>query len=387
MGSDLKIEWAGTDSCEKGWITLKYKDGEEWKTVPGAESFDLGDEAWKDKSHGQFVWKDHGLKEFPELKIVYSEDESPKQREARLAAAAKAKAEQEEQERQNLANQYYQQAKDFLNEKKYDDALEQIAEALKMYPDNYHYNLVKRQIDAAKDPFSTEGGKAGDRAFKVINGVEFAFRWCPAGTFEMGSPEWPNGELGRGEDEAQHKVTLSKGFWMMETEVTQKQWKTVMGNNPARFQGDNNPVECVSWDDCQEFCKKCIQLGLPVSLPTEAQWEYACRAGSTGAYAGNLDEMAWYRDNSRDNTHPVGTKKANAWGLCDMHGNVWEWCGERYDRYEKAVYRSYSDITNYVQRGGGWSTGYSGCRSAKRDKDPRVSISSSLGFRCVINPE
>ena len=220
------------------------------------------------------------------------------------------------------------------------------------------------------------GKNAGKRAVKVINGVEFAFRWCPAGAFTMGSPK---SEDGRDNDETQHKVTLTKGFWMLETEVTQKQWKAVMGSNPdCKFKGDNLPVENVSWTDCQEFCKKCAQLGFPVQLPTEAQWEYACRAGTTGAYAGNLDEMAWYgyysnpKGTSKEaTTHPVGTKKPNAWGLYDMHGNVWEWCQDWYAKEYPSG--SVTDPTGpssgsyRVVRGGGWHSDARRCRSANRD--------------------
>ncbi len=179
----------------------------------------------------------------------------------------------------------------------------------------------KAEEEARKHDLTIPGAKAGERKTVTVNGVEFAFRWCPAGTFMMGSPK---DEKDRSSDETQHEVTLTKGFWMLETEVTQKQWKAITGDNPSNFKGDDLPVEEVSWNDCQEFCRKCSALGLPVQLPTESQWEYACRAGTTDAYAGNLDEMAWYYSNSGNKTHPVGTKKPNAWGLYDMHGNVWE---------------------------------------------------------------
>ena len=380
LGSDLKIEWAGTGSCEKGWITLKYKDGEEWKTVPGAESFDLGDEGWKDASHGQFVWKNHGLKEFPELKIVYSEDESPKHREARLAAEAKAKAEQEERERKAQADQIAKEAQKLLQNKEYDEALAKIDEALNMYPDNDDYKQVKQGIEAAKDPFSTEGRKAGDRATKVINGVEFAFRWCPAGTFTMGDSS----------SVSTHTVILTKGFWMMETEVTQRQWKAIMGNNPSEFKGKDLPVETISWDDCQHYCKRCSELGLPIKLPTEAQWEYACRAGTTGSYAGNLDEMVWYRSNIGEKTHPIGTKNPNVWGLYDMHGNVSEWCEDWMANYPsvKASDPHGPLYGNYrVVRGGCWYDGSGSCTSSFRDCYAPHLAYKYVGFRCVINPK
>ncbi|MGL6225053.1 MAG: SUMF1/EgtB/PvdO family nonheme iron enzyme, partial [Thermoguttaceae bacterium] len=126
-----------------------------------------------------------------------------------------------------------------------------------------------------------QGKSAGERKVLTIKGVEYAFRWCPAGTFEMGSP---TSEKDRGGDETQHQVTLSKGFWMLETEVTQEMWKSVMGSNPSGFKGKNLPVETVSWDDCQNFIKQLNNSspsGFKFSLPTEAHWEYACRAGTT----------------------------------------------------------------------------------------------------------
>ena len=143
-----------------------------------------------------------------------------------------------------------------------------------------------------------------------------------------------------------HKVKITKGFWLLETEVTQAMWQSVMGESiesKARM-GNHGPILCgtgpkfpmyyVSWDDCQSFCLKLSQkLGRQVKLPTEAQWEYACRAGTTGDYAGNLDEMAWYEKNSGSTTHAVGQKKPNAWGLYDMHGNVEEWCSDAIDSF------------------------------------------------------
>ena len=237
--------------------------------------------------------------------------------------------------------------------------------------------VEQRPVPApAFEPTQSTSLKAGERKVETINGVEFAFRWCPAGTFTMGSPESEDGHYS---GEKQHQVTLTKGFWMMETEVTQKQWKAVMGSNPSDFKGDDLPVEKVSWDDCQEFCRK---TGL--QLPTEAQWEYACRAGSTGAYAGNLDEMAWY--NGDNGTHPVGTKKPNAWGIYDMHGNVWEWCQDWFGDYPSG---SVTDPTGpssdsyRVNRGGGWGGYARDCRSAYRDYDEPGYRGFSLGFRVL----
>lgn len=222
---------------------------------------------------------------------------------------------------------------------------------------------------------SKEEHKAGDRDVVTINGVEFAFRWCPPGTFMMGSPE---SEAGRENNEMQHQVTLTKGFWMMETEVTQKQWQAVMGYNPSRLKSDGRPVESVSWNNCQDFCRK---TGL--HLPTEAQWEYACRAGTTGPYAGNLNEMAWYGGKGR---HTVRSKKPNAWGLYDMHGNVWEWCQDKYGSYPKESVTDPIDTSSVawrVRRSGGGSLSASKCRSASRGGREPSCHNNYTGFRCI----
>ena len=200
-------------------------------------------------------------------------------------------------------------------------------------------------------------------------GVKLDLVWCPAGSFLMGSPA---GEIDRISNETQHRVILTKGFWLGKCEVTQRQWDTVMGYNPSHFKGAVLPVETVNWDDCQNFVGKLnskvetLRHGTgqvensklwKFRLPTEAEWEYACRAGSERPVAGDLNERAWYKDNSDNTTHPVGQKRANAWGLFDMHGNVQEWCQDWYGAY------SSSDVTdpvgprtgrNRVQRGGTW---------------------------------
>jgi formylglycine-generating enzyme required for sulfatase activity len=151
----------------------------------------------------------------------------------------------------------------------------------------------------------------------------------PAGSFMMGSNN------GKADEKPVHQVTINYSFYMGKYEVTQAQWQAVMGNNPSNFKdcGGNCPVDQVSWDDAQNFINKLNQSndGFRYRLPTEAEWEYACRAGTTGDYAGDLDSMAWYEVNSEGKTHPVGHKRPNAWGLYDMHGNQWEFCQDWYD--------------------------------------------------------
>jgi len=217
------------------------------------------------------------------------------------------------------------------------------------------------------------------------------FVLMPAGTFMMGSPE---NEPDRCVDETLHQVTISKPFYMQTTEVTQGQWKKVMGGNPSCFKGDDNlPVEQVSWDDVQDFIERLNRQEGTVKyrLPTEAEWEYACRAGSTTAYcfgddSGGLGEYAWYGDNSEDVTHPVGQKKPNAWGLYDMHGNVWEWVNDRYEDYSSGSVtdpESSSKGSDRVIRGGGWRYYAWSCRSAVRYNGPPDVRVNVLGFRLL----
>jgi formylglycine-generating enzyme required for sulfatase activity len=167
--------------------------------------------------------------------------------------------------------------------------------------------------------------RAGERMVIKIKGVEYAFRWCPSGKFLMGSPE---SEKQRSAGERHHQVTLTRGFWMLETEVTQLMWESVMGSNPSNFKGLTLPVESVSWDDCQEFITKlnthladtpAAPKGFKFALPTESQWEYACRAGTTTAYhfGGTLTKEQANFDGSNiiGKTTEVGSYPANAWGL------------------------------------------------------------------------
>lgn len=201
----------------------------------------------------------------------------------------------------------------------------------------------------------------------------------------------------------QHKVKISKGFYIGQTEVTQAQYQAVMGTNPSSFQGDNNPVEQVSWNDATEFCRKLSQKeGNIYTLPTEAQWEYACRGGTTtifnsGNSLSNLNDSAWYESNSGAKTRPVGTKKPNHFGLYDMHGNVYEWCRDFYDSnyYNRndnidPENATSVDLDYRSLRGGSWYSPARGCRSAPRYRYLPAARSYYIGFRVVLtvlNPD
>lgn len=213
-------------------------------------------------------------------------------------------------------------------------------------------------------------------------GVVLKLRRIEAGSFMMGS------ENGYDDEKPVHKVTITQPFYMGIHPVTQAQWRQVMGSNPSFFKGDTLPVETVSWENAMAFCGKLSRkTGRTVGLPTEAQWEYACRAGTTGDYAGKLDTMAWYDKNSGSTTHPVGTKQPNAWGLYDMHGNVWEWCLDWYGAYPAGSVvdpQGPSSGSYRVFRGGCWCYFASSCRSAYRDYFSPGIASFDLGFRPLV---
>jgi formylglycine-generating enzyme required for sulfatase activity len=206
----------------------------------------------------------------------------------------------------------------------------------------------------------------------------------PVGDFQMGS------NSGSDDERPVHKVRIRQVFEMGKYPVTQAQWEAVMGEgeNPSYFKGADRPVETVSWTDAQGFIRKLNELDdrYEYRLPTEAEWEYACRAGSTGDYPRQLDEVAWYEKNSGGETHPVGKKKPNAWGLTDMHGNVWEWVQDWYGVYpDKRVTGPQGPVSGSgrVARGGAWSSEAQHCRSTHRLRIAPVSRSSVLGFRLV----
>ena len=305
--------------------------------------------------------------------VTAIQEEKAKIEEERLAELARQEAERQAEAARLEAERIQREA-----EKKAEE--ERIAAEKKAEEER---QIAERKARNAARP-------AGERMVKTVDGIEYAFRWCPHGTFMMGSPKE---EICRFFNEAQHSVTLTKGFWILETEVTQAMWLSVRGMISCYFDGANRPVECVSWENCQKFCQELSdEIGMKISLPTEAQWEYACRAGTTGPYAGNLDEMGWYSNNSNNETHPVGQKKPNAWGLYDMHGNVWEWCQDWYDdNYPIGAVTDPTGPNNgsrYVVRGGGWTDNHIGdCRSAIRLSLPQNYEGKHTGFRVIATDE
>lgn len=269
------------------------------------------------------------------------------------------------------------------------------------------------------------GSSPGEQ--RTFDGIEFV--WIPPGTFEMGAPEaeldWAVEQIAsesEGKDEARsdleaefraqlHTVRITKGFWMGKYEVTQKEYKRVIGVNPSYYERRNQPVEGVSWEDATEFCRRLsAKSGANYRLPTEAEWEYACRAGTrTTFYWGNSSEEAvmkdycWYDKNARegnwsyphapeDGPQPVGLKKPNAWGLHDMLGNVWEWCSD----WDSSEYYSKSPLEDppgpssgslRILRGGAWYYYAVFCRSAHRNGRPPDDYSGNYGFRVVRSGE
>ena len=255
------------------------------------------------------------------------------------------------------------------------------------------------------------------------NGMKLVL--VPKGTFQMGSPP---SEDGSEDNERQHEVTLTRDYYLGAFEVTQAQYEKVMGKNPSNFQGkeveqripakkhpqtgrtiedekiipvdsSNHPVERVSWEEAVEFCKKLSDLpeekaaGRVYRLPTEAEWEYACRAGSKSAYGfgderDSLDDYAWYGENGDSKTHPVGQKKPNAWGLYDMHANVWEWCSDWYGDYPKGALSDPvgpREGSNRVYRGGCWCFEAAICRSAYRNRGYPSFRFDDRGFRLALS--
>jgi formylglycine-generating enzyme required for sulfatase activity/serine/threonine protein kinase len=224
--------------------------------------------------------------------------------------------------------------------------------------------------------------------------VGMRFRLIAAGSFTMGS-------VGTGKGETPHKVNITRPFYMGLTEVTQLQWQSVMGSNPSTEQGDpQRPVECVSWDDAQGYLER-LNQGLSgrkfrFRLPTEAEWEYACRADTATTFSfgddqAQLPNFCWFKDNSANTTHPVGSLPPNPWGLCDMHGNVWEWCSDWHspDYYPNSPAddpKGPDEGSRRILRGGSWANKWDACRSAERNFVTPDKRQTAYGFRVVCEP-
>ena len=250
---------------------------------------------------------------------------------------------------------------------------------------------VEEEIIIATDIISDDKYTVYNKLPITVKGVTFNMIKVEGGTFTMGATSemtnpWDN-------EKPTHQVTLSS-YYIGETEVTQALWKAVMGSNPSYFEGDNLPVEQVSWDDCQVFIAKLNSLtGKKFRLPTEAEWEYAARGGNKShhtQYIGsdNVDEVAWYENNSGSKTHTVKTKKANELGIYDMSGNVWEWCQDWYGSYSSESQNNPTGPesgTNRVSRGGSWFNYARFCRSSNRNFGTPDGRFYDHGLRLVLS--
>ena len=230
----------------------------------------------------------------------------------------------------------------------------------------------------------------------VTNSIGMKLQLLPAGTFVMGS----GSVEAFGVEKPAHQVTLTKPFYIGVYEVTQEQYEKVMGNNLSKFKGPQRPEERVSWEDAVAFCKKLSELpeekaaGRTYCLPTEAEWEYACRAGTTTTFSvgdddSELGDHAWFGGNSNGSAHPVGQKKPNAWGLHDMHGNVFEWCHDWYGDYPSDSVSDPSGPSSgshRVYRGGSWFNTAGYCRSSYRSRYIPTVRDYLLGFRLASVP-
>ena len=239
-------------------------------------------------------------------------------------------------------------------------------------------------------------GQAVEPPKTITNSIGMKLVRIPADEFLMGSPD--SDQDAQFFEQPQHRVRITQPFYLGVTEVTQGQYRAVTGQSPSQFKGsDELPVENVSWEEAVAFCDKLNERekgqlgGERYRLPTEAEWEYACRAGSTTRYsfgddAAGLGEFAWFRDNSGGKTHPVGEKRPNAFNLYDMHGNVWEWCQDWYDdgyyrRSSAADPPGPTRAAFRVDRGGGWGSSPRLCQSANRGRITPGDRSGRLGFR------
>jgi formylglycine-generating enzyme required for sulfatase activity len=227
----------------------------------------------------------------------------------------------------------------------------------------------------------------------MTNSIGMKLRLIPAGTFSMGDGD---------ADGPPHTVTITKPFYLGVCEVTNAEWKNVMRKVPGRSKDDDLPVSNVSWDDAMKFCWMLTTLpeerdaGRVYRLPTEAEWEYACRAGTATTFSFGddeslLEDYGWFRGNAANESHPVGEKKPNPWGLHDMHGNVWEWCSDFFSRDAVAAGpatdpQGPDDGSSRVRRGGGWKYTASTCKSSQRTGSGPSNRDDAIGFRVAMSP-
>ena len=291
-----------------------------------------------------------------------------------------------EQGKENLYTERLEKVKSKINSQKYDEAIAILKEMLEQYP--YHKSELEAIIRQCDEEL-----RFGDKKFSV-NGVSFEMVAVKGGTFTMGATS-EQGDDAWSEERPTHQVTLSD-YMIGKTEVTQELWQAVMGSNPSYYKGNNLPVESVSWYDCQEFIKKLNSLtGLKFRLPTEAEWEYAARGGNKRKgekcckYSGsnNINDVAWYDDNSSSKVHAVATKAPNELGIYDMSGNVWEWCSDWYGDYSSGSQtnpKGPSKGSDRVFRGGGWDDFAGGCRVSFRNGLTPGRRYADLGLRLAL---
>ncbi len=278
-----------------------------------------------------------------------------------------------------------------------------------LFPTNLWADRTLLQVQAAgnswTDPSARTAGQRFYRAVSVPAPANTNLVFIQPGTFRMGSP---NNEIGRVDNEGpQTEVTISRGFWIGKYEVTQSEYEAVIGKKPSFFAGNpNHAVEQVNWYDATNYCGRLTQQERAVGriatnwayrLPTEAEWEYACRASSSTRFSygddpghTNLTKYAWYSENSDRMTHTVGQKLANAWGLFDIHGNVWEWCQDWFGVYPGGSVidpQGPASGSSRVIRGGSWNLEGTYCRAAYRNIDDPGRWRYFTGFRVVLAAE
>jgi len=284
-------------------------------------------------------------------------------------------------------------------ERRFQSALEMQAALPEGISESRQKNRVQPEVSSLTEEPTSFPHPKFNKAWTIHElGLEMA--WIMPGSFTVGSLASVDG---RYNDECKHQVVLTKGYWLGRYEVTQGEWETLMGNKPSYFKnaGRRVPVENVSWEEAMEFCRKLTEgersagrltPNYEYSLPTEAQWEYACRAGTTGPYytgsgKSALSRAGWWKDNSGNKTNPVGEKSANDWGLYDMHGNVWEWCYDWYGKYPSGWAidpAGPSSGSIRVLRGGSWRNNARNCRSANRNGNTPSARGIILGFRLAL---